>query len=129
MSLENQSMRLRHVFPSAGILTTDWRVSMQLVLQEKLEGQEAVFWPERRYPWGVSEAFNPHHSDLLHLRLLLLKEACDELSSAKRTRYGRSAWGGFCVRLSGICPVLHRACVVCMHRLCHIEELNARTTA
>ncbi|KAL3161857.1 hypothetical protein ABBQ38_008947 [Trebouxia sp. C0009 RCD-2024] len=55
--------------------------------QEKLEGQEAVFWPERRYPWGVSEAFNPHHSDLLHLRLLLLKEACDELSSAKRTRY------------------------------------------
>ena len=61
---------------------------MQRVLQEKLEGQEAVFWPERRYPWGVSEAFNPHHSDLLHLRLLLLKEACDELSTAKRTRYG-----------------------------------------
>lgn len=56
------------------------------VVQEKLEGQEAVFWPERRYTWGVSEAFNPQHSDLLHLRLLLLKEACDELSIAKRTR-------------------------------------------
>ena len=56
------------------------------VVQEKLEGQEAVFWPERRYTWGVSEAFNPQHSDLLHLRLLLLKEACDELSMAKRAR-------------------------------------------
>lgn len=55
-------------------------------MQEKLEGQEAVFWPERRYTWGVSEAFNPQHSDLLHLRLLLLKEACDELSTAKRAR-------------------------------------------
>ena len=57
-----------------------------VVVQEKLEGHEAVFWPERRYPWGVSEAFNPQHSDLLHLRLLLLKEACDELSTAKRAR-------------------------------------------
>ncbi len=58
-------------------------------MQDKLEGQDAVFWPERRYPWGVSEAFNPQHSDLLHLRLLLLKEACDELSAAKRSRYGQ----------------------------------------
>lgn len=56
-------------------------------LQDKLDGQDPVFWPERRYPWGVSEAFNPQHSDLLHLRLLLLKEACDELSAAKRARY------------------------------------------
>ncbi|DBB04924.1 TPA: hypothetical protein ACH3X3_010206 [Trebouxia sp. C0006] len=57
------------------------------VNQDKLDGQDPVFWPERRYPWGVSEAFNPQHSDLLHLRLLLLKEACDELSAAKRARY------------------------------------------
>lgn len=55
--------------------------------QDKLDHQDAVFWPERKYPWGVSEAFNPQHSDLLHLRLLLLKEACDELSAAKRSRY------------------------------------------
>lgn len=27
-----------------------------------------VFWPERRYPWGTAQAFNPDHSDLLHLR-------------------------------------------------------------
>jgi septin 7 len=27
-----------------------------------------VFWPERRYPWGTAEAFNPDHSDLLCLR-------------------------------------------------------------
>ena len=56
------------------------------VWQDKLDNQDAVFWPERKYPWGVSEAFNPQHSDLLHLRLLLLKEACDELSAAKRSR-------------------------------------------
>lgn len=55
--------------------------------QERLRGDEAVFWPERAYPWGTSEAFNPQHSDLLHLRLLLLKEACDELTVAKRARY------------------------------------------
>ena len=61
-------------------------MAVMTAVQEKLEGQEAVFWPERRYTWGVSEAFNPQHSDLLHLRLLLLKEACDELSIAKRTR-------------------------------------------
>ena len=61
-------------------------LTLTIVIQEKLEGQEAVFWPERRYSWGVSEAFNPQHSDLLHLRLLLLKEACDELSTAKRAR-------------------------------------------
>lgn len=61
-----------------------------ICLQDKLDGQDAVFWPERRYPWGVSEAFNPQHSDLLHLRLLLLKEACDELSAAKRARYHRT---------------------------------------
>lgn len=27
-----------------------------------------VFWPERRYPWGVAQAFNPDHSDLFFLR-------------------------------------------------------------
>ena len=50
-----------------------------------------MLWPERSYPWGTSEAFNPQHSDLLHLRLLLLKEACDELSVAKRAR-SASPW-------------------------------------
>lgn len=27
-----------------------------------------VFWPERRYPWGTAQAFNPDHSDLFFLR-------------------------------------------------------------
>ncbi|KAK9829836.1 hypothetical protein WJX72_008171 [[Myrmecia] bisecta] len=57
------------------------------VSQEKLAQEPPLFWPERTYPWGTSEAFNPEHSDLLLLRTLLLKEACEELSAAKRTRY------------------------------------------
>jgi hypothetical protein len=27
-----------------------------------------VFWPERKYPWGTAQAFNPDHSDLFFLR-------------------------------------------------------------
>ena len=30
-----------------------------------------VFWPERRYPWGTAQAFNPDHSDLFFLRCVL----------------------------------------------------------
>jgi len=30
-----------------------------------------VFWPERRYPWGTAQAFNPEHSDLFFLRFVL----------------------------------------------------------
>ena len=45
-----------------------------------------VFWPERTYKWGVSEAFNPEHSDLMYLRRLLLEDACEEIASAKRKR-------------------------------------------
>lgn len=45
-----------------------------------------MFWPERSYKWGTSEAFNPEHSDLLYLRQLLLEEACEEIAAAKRHR-------------------------------------------
>jgi septin 7 len=45
-----------------------------------------VFWPERRYPWGTAEAFNPDHSDLLFLRALLLKEALEDVCKDKRQR-------------------------------------------
>lgn len=27
-----------------------------------------TYWPERSYPWGTAQAFNPQHSDLLTLR-------------------------------------------------------------
>jgi hypothetical protein len=38
-------------------------------VNEDLNGGEVpVYWPERRYPWGTAEAFNPDHSDLLFLR-------------------------------------------------------------
>ena len=47
-----------------------------------------MFWPERSYKWGTSEAFNPEHSDLLYLRQLLLEEACEEIAAAKRHRSG-----------------------------------------
>ncbi|GBF99885.1 hypothetical protein Rsub_12681 [Raphidocelis subcapitata] len=56
-----------------------------------------VFWPERRYPWGTAEAFNPEHSDLLFLRALLLKEALEDICKDKRQRYEvwrRRALGG-----------------------------------
>ena len=45
-----------------------------------------MFWPERRYAWGTAEAMNVQHSDLLHLRLLLMKEACEQISAEKRIR-------------------------------------------
>jgi septin 7 len=38
-------------------------------INEEMNQMEVpVFWPERRYPWGTAQAFNPDHSDLLHLR-------------------------------------------------------------
>eukprot|EP00803_Ostreobium_quekettii_P005029 evm.model.scf_1938.3 EVM.evm.TU.scf_1938.3 scf_1938:15823-21218(-) len=46
-----------------------------------------VFWPERQYAWGTCEAFNPDHSDVLQLRLLLLKEGLEEISRDKLERY------------------------------------------
>jgi len=46
-----------------------------------------VFWPERRYPWGTAQAFNPDHSDLFFLRALLLKEAQEDICKDKRARY------------------------------------------
>lgn len=57
-----------------------------------------VFWPERQYAWGTCEAFNPDHSDVLQLRLLLLKEGLEEISSNKLERYEywrRRRLGGF----------------------------------
>eukprot|EP00210_Caulerpa_lentillifera_P008790 g8386.t1 len=49
--------------------------------------QKHIFWPERQYAWGTCEAFNPEHSDVLQLRLLLLKEGLEEISAAKLERY------------------------------------------
>ncbi|KAL6763918.1 Septin-domain-containing protein [Haematococcus lacustris] len=60
-------------------------------------GDPPVYWPERRYPWGIAEAFNRDHSDLLGLRALLLKEALEEINKTKRQRYEewrRRALGG-----------------------------------
>lgn len=50
-------------------------------------GDPPLYWPERRYPWGIAEAFNKDHSDLLSLRGLLLKEALEEINKTKRQRY------------------------------------------
>eukprot|EP01026_Neomeris_dumetosa_P013560 TRINITY_DN1476_c0_g1_i11.p2 TRINITY_DN1476_c0_g1~~TRINITY_DN1476_c0_g1_i11.p2 ORF type:complete len:427 (-),score=70.18 TRINITY_DN1476_c0_g1_i11:736-2016(-) len=59
-------------------------------INEEMAGRDPpVFWPERNYPWGTSEAFNPEHSDLIYLRLLLLKEGAEEISAATKTRYER----------------------------------------
>lgn len=52
-----------------------------------------VFWPERSYKWGVSEAFNPEHSDLMYLRRLLLEDACEEIAASKRKRCAISDLG------------------------------------
>ena len=48
--------------------------------------QKGIFWPERQYAWGTCEAFNPDHSDVLQLRMLLLKEGLEEISAAKLER-------------------------------------------
>lgn len=49
--------------------------------------KDNIFWPERQYAWGTCEAFNPDHSDVLQLRLLLLKDGLEEVSAAKLERY------------------------------------------
>jgi len=48
---------------------------------------KSVYWPERQYAYGTCEAFNPSHSDLFQLRLLLVKEGLEEISAAKLQRY------------------------------------------
>jgi septin family protein len=58
--------------------------------EEMNSGEPALFWPERRYPWGTAEAFNKEHSDLLSLRSLLFKDALEEINRTKRQRY--EAW-------------------------------------
>lgn len=47
---------------------------------------EPELWPERRYMWGTSEAFNEKHSDLLLLRRLLLQEGVEEIADSKIER-------------------------------------------
>eukprot|EP01024_Parvocaulis_polyphysoides_P064645 TRINITY_DN7526_c0_g1_i1.p2 TRINITY_DN7526_c0_g1~~TRINITY_DN7526_c0_g1_i1.p2 ORF type:complete len:157 (-),score=17.96 TRINITY_DN7526_c0_g1_i1:156-596(-) len=57
-------------------------------INEDMQHQEPpVFWPQRTYQWGISEAFNPDHSDLIYLRLLLLKEGAEEISMTTKQRY------------------------------------------
>ncbi|KAF6259065.1 septin-like protein [Scenedesmus sp. NREL 46B-D3] len=73
---------------SAGSNTPPFLVIASNDINEEMNQMEVpVFWPERRYPWGTAQAFNPDHSDLLHLRALLLKEALEDICKDKRTRY------------------------------------------
>jgi hypothetical protein len=50
--------------------------------------EQPELWPERRYMWGTSEAFNEKHSDLIVLRRLLLQEGVEEISDSKHERCG-----------------------------------------
>lgn len=73
---------------AAGSNTPPFLVIASNDINEEMNQMEVpVFWPERRYPWGTAQAFNPDHSDLLHLRALLLKEALEDICKDKRTRY------------------------------------------
>eukprot|EP00882_Tetradesmus_deserticola_P017471 GHRQ01018714.1.p1 GENE.GHRQ01018714.1~~GHRQ01018714.1.p1 ORF type:complete len:300 (+),score=152.80 GHRQ01018714.1:1450-2349(+) len=83
---------------AAGGNTPPFLVIASNDISEEMNQMEVpVFWPERRYPWGTAQAFNPDHSDLLHLRALLLKEALEDICKDKRTRY--ETWRSH--RLSG----------------------------
>lgn len=42
-----------------------------------------VFWPERRYPWGTAQAFNPDHSDLFFLRWVQQKQVWAVMHSVR----------------------------------------------
>lgn len=55
--------------------------------KEKAAAADPIYWPQRQYKWGTSEAFNPEHSDLLNLRALLFQEACEEIADTKRNRF------------------------------------------
>lgn len=56
------------------------------VSREKHSANPPIYWPQREYKWGTSEAFNTEHSDLLQLRALLFQEACDEIADTKKER-------------------------------------------
>lgn len=62
-------------------------VASNTVNREKSKNDPPIYWPQREYTWGVSEAFNPEHSDLINLRALLFKEGCEEISATKRMRF------------------------------------------
>ncbi|KAK9804973.1 hypothetical protein WJX73_006082 [Symbiochloris irregularis] len=70
----------RHTMPFLVVASNE-------VSSEMSNRDPPVFWPERQYKWGISEAFNPEHSDLMYLRRLLTEDACDEIAAAKRKRY------------------------------------------
>ncbi|KAF8062013.1 SEPTIN3 [Scenedesmus sp. PABB004] len=73
---------------AAGSATPPFLVIASNDINEEMNQMDVpVFWPERRYPWGTAQAFNPDHSDLLHLRALLLKEALEDICKDKRNRY------------------------------------------
>eukprot|EP00879_Flechtneria_rotunda_P014507 GHRR01015159.1.p1 GENE.GHRR01015159.1~~GHRR01015159.1.p1 ORF type:complete len:440 (+),score=148.56 GHRR01015159.1:748-2067(+) len=73
---------------TAGTNTPPFLVIASNDINEKMNQLDVpVFWPERLYPWGTAQAFNPDHSDLLHLRALLLKEALEDICKDKRSRY------------------------------------------
>ena len=50
------------------------------------QNQRGIFWPERQYAWGTCEAFNPAHSDVFHLRKLLMNEGLEEITATKLER-------------------------------------------
>eukprot|EP00955_Chlamydomonas_euryale_P002849 30173-Chlamydomonas_euryale.AAC.3 len=64
----------RDTLARAGIMDTGNPTPPFLVVASNEVNEELntadppLFWPERRYPWGVAEAFNKDHSDLLGLR-------------------------------------------------------------
>eukprot|EP00192_Tetraselmis_astigmatica_P025058 CAMPEP_0117672562 /NCGR_PEP_ID=MMETSP0804-20121206/13973_1 /TAXON_ID=1074897 /ORGANISM="Tetraselmis astigmatica, Strain CCMP880" /LENGTH=377 /DNA_ID=CAMNT_0005481177 /DNA_START=61 /DNA_END=1194 /DNA_ORIENTATION=- len=62
-------------------------IASNTVNKEKHKSDPPIYWPQREYMWGTSEAFNPEHSDLINLRALLFKEACEEISATKRQRF------------------------------------------
>lgn len=57
------------------------------VNEGRMKADAPTYWPERCYEWGVAEAYNTEHSDLLSLRALVFKEALQHIIISKRQRY------------------------------------------
>eukprot|EP00775_Hariotina_reticulata_P002608 gene2608-2910_t len=87
-SFDKETLERAGMGDAAGSNTPPFLVIASNDINEEMNQMEVpVFWPERRYPWGTAQAFNPDHSDLLHLRALLLKEALEDICKDKRGRY------------------------------------------
>ncbi|KAI8474148.1 MAG: septin-like protein [Monoraphidium minutum] len=97
-SFDKDTLERAGMGEAAGTQAPPFLVIASNDINDEMNAMEVpVFWPERRYPWGTAEAFNPDHSDLLFLRALLLKEALEDVCKDKRARYEvwrRRALGG-----------------------------------